>query len=90
MFKVLKERVLGDSRTVGALAEFKSLYDTADNPDAFHSALAEGNIDRAAEYHPLSADDLRERIDSIMGLGVELTDEYPDIATTGKEEFINS
>lgn len=90
MFKRLKERLLGDERTVGALAEVKNLYDTAEDPEAFHAALTEGDIEAAAEHHPLSAEELHDRFDSIAGFGEELAREYPEVVDQEKEEFINA
>ena len=90
MLEKLKERLLGDSRTVGALAEFKSLYESADDPEAFHEALVDGDIERAAEHHPLSAEELHVRIDDLMGIGAELAEEYPEVVGSDREEFINA
>ena len=90
MLKRLKERFLGDERTVGALAEIKSLYDTADDPGAFHLALTEGDIERAADHHPLSAEELHDRFGDLMEMSEELADEYSEIETGDREEFINA
>lgn len=90
MLSRLKERLLGDERTVAALAGVKSLYDTADDPEAFHRALQEGDIERAANHHPLSADELHDRIGDVMDLGEALADDYEEVLDHDEEEFINA
>lgn len=90
MLKRLKERFIGDARTMGAVADLKSLYDTADDKEAFHAALADGNIDGAAEYHPLSAEELHEKIEGMMTAGEELAEEYPEVVDSDPEEYIDA
>lgn len=87
MLKRLKERFLGDERTVGVVADLKALYETADDPEAFHAALSEGDIEAASEHHPLSAAELHERIDGMMGLGSDLAEDYPEVVESDPEEF---
>lgn len=90
MLKRLKERFLGDERSVGVVADLKALYDTADDQEAFHEALSAGNIDRAAEHHPLSSEELHSRIDDMMSVGNDLAEEYPDVVDSEPDEFVEA
>lgn len=83
----LKDRLLGDSRTAEAIARFRDLYQNARDPEAFHAALADGDVSRAAEYHPLSEEDLQNEIDALYAAGVDLAEDYPEAADTDKEAF---
>ena len=50
----------------------EALYDRADDPEAFHAALAEGDIERAAGYRSLSEDELHAHLDRLYTTGVSL------------------
>lgn len=90
MLQRLKERFLGDERTLGAVAELKSLYDAAEDPEAFHEAMTQGDIESAADHHPLSSDELHDRVDGMMDLGDGLAEDYSEIRDKEPEEFINA
>lgn len=53
----LKERLLGETHVEQAIEDMETLYDRAEDPEAFHTALAEGDIERAASYSSLSRGD---------------------------------
>lgn len=90
MLKRIKDRLLGEDRTAAIVAEVKSLYESADDPEAFNDALQEGDFEAAAEYHPLSAAELKRRFDRIRENGEALEADYSELADSGKEEFINA
>ena len=90
MLKELKERFLGDKRTIGAVAELKSLYEAADDPEAFHEALAQGNIVGAADHHPLTAEELHNRIDDMMEKGMQLSEDYNEVLDHDQQDFIEA
>lgn len=86
----LKERLLGDTRAEQAIEEMKTLYDQAEDPEAFHAALAVGDIERAASYSSFSESEIHSRLDRLYATGVDLADEYPEVADTEKEEFADA
>lgn len=86
----LKERLLGDERASLALDTVGDLYDSADDPEAFHAALADGDLERAADHSSFTVDELREKIDVLRLSGEGLAADYPDAATTDKDEFVRS
>lgn len=90
MLDRLKEQLLSDGRMGEALSEFRLLYETAEEPAAFHAALAEGDIAAAADHHPLTADELHERIGDVMATGEVLADDYDVVLEHDRSDFINA
>ena len=90
MLKRLKDRLLGEDRSAAIIAELKTLYQSAHDPDAFHDALQEGDFETAAEHHPLTADELKQRFDEIRQSGSDLEADYSELADSTKEDFINA
>jgi hypothetical protein len=86
----LKERLLGETRVEQAMEDMEKLYDRAEDPEAFHAALADGDIDRAANHSSLSHAEIESRLDSLYTAGVDLAEEYPEVADTEKEEFADA
>lgn len=90
MLTKLKERFLGDDRTVGVVTDMKLLYEAADDKEAFHAALQDGDIETAATYHPLSAEELHAKIDGMLSAGTNLAEDYEQITEADKQAFIDA
>lgn len=90
MLDRLKDQLLSDDRMGQALAEFRSLYEMAEDPVAFHAALTEGDIAAAAEHHLLTADELSERCGDMMAAGEALADDYGAVLEHERIDFINA
>lgn len=90
MLKELKKRILGEDRVIGAVADIKTLYETADDPEAFHAALQEGNFERAAEHHRLTAEELEDRFSELLRVGKDIEDDHGEILDYDKDELINA
>ncbi|MFC6723195.1 hypothetical protein ACFQE1_02060 [Halobium palmae] len=73
-----------------AVSTLRELYAGAGDPEAFHEALGNGDIGRAAQHHSLSENELRERIDSIYSIGMDLTKDYPEMADVDRDEFVDA
>lgn len=86
----LKERLLGDDRAIRATETVERLYESATDPEAFHAALTDGDLDRAANHSTLTVEELREKVDVLRFAGEGLAADYPDAATTDKDEFVRS
>jgi hypothetical protein len=75
-----------DRRVLSALAQLRSLYEDADDVDAFHDALARGDIAGASDHHPLTAEELHERVDRMMENGAQLIEDYDEVLDQGYDQ----
>ena len=70
----LRERLFGDTRTEQTIEDVKQLYGRAEDPEAFHAALAEGDIERATSHSALSEAEIHSCLDRLYTAGIELAD----------------
>jgi hypothetical protein len=90
MLEKFKSALLSDNRAIKAVTQIRELYETADNPQAFHDALEAGEMSKAAAEVDLTEEELCELFNELRGTGTELASEYADLAKYDKDEFIEA
>lgn len=86
----LKEILLGDKEALAAAAKVRSIYEEADEPEKFATALQDGDFEEAAEYHTLSAEELKDEFDDVLSTGKGLAQEYTELSDSDKNEFVEA
>jgi protein-disulfide isomerase len=81
--------VLADGRSSTAIRKIEELYDEVDNPEQFQKALAEGDLEAAAEAAGMREDKLVAKLDNLREFGEAIGKEHSDTIENIDDEELN-
>lgn len=82
--------VLRDGRASKAIWKIEQLYREVDNPQQFQKALAEGDLETAAEAAGMREGKLISKLDNLRKFGEVLGEEHTEtIESIGEEDLLD-